>query len=90
MQTMCKSGLYPTSEQEQSLLFVMKICWWVYNHFLSIWDSVAKMPSRYDLQAALLELKTPFHECKPGRYQVAVKVVDIFGNDTMKIIEVSV
>jgi DNA modification methylase len=37
-----------------------------------------------------LELKTPFHECKPGRYKVAVKVVDIFGNDTMKIIEVSV
>ncbi|MCK4527760.1 site-specific DNA-methyltransferase, partial [candidate division WOR-3 bacterium] len=37
-----------------------------------------------------LELKTPFHECKSGRYKVAVKVVDIFGNDTMKIIEVSV
>jgi len=37
-----------------------------------------------------LELKTPYHECKPGRYRVAVKVVDIFGNDTMKIIEVSV
>ena len=35
-----------------------------------------------------LELKTPFHECQPGRYKVAVKVVDIFGNDTMKIIEV--
>ena len=37
-----------------------------------------------------LELKTPFHECKPDRYKIAVKVVDIFGNDTMKIIEVSV
>jgi len=37
-----------------------------------------------------LELKTPFHECNPGRYKVAVKVVDIFGNDTMKIIDVSV
>ena len=37
-----------------------------------------------------LELKTPYHECKPGRYRVAVKVVDIFGNDTMKIVEVSV
>ena len=36
-----------------------------------------------------LELKTPFHDCQPGRYKVAVKVVDIFGNDTMKIIEVS-
>ncbi len=37
-----------------------------------------------------LELKTPFHDCAPGRYRVAVKVVDIFGNDTMKIIDVSV
>jgi len=37
-----------------------------------------------------LELKTPFHDCKPGRYKIAVKVVDIFGNDTMKIIEVAV
>ena len=37
-----------------------------------------------------IELKSPFHECKPGRYKIAVKVVDIFGNDTMKIIEVTV
>jgi DNA modification methylase len=37
-----------------------------------------------------LELKTPFHDCLPRRYKVAVKVVDIFGNDTMKIIDVSV
>ncbi len=37
-----------------------------------------------------LKLKTPFHECEPGRYRVAAKVVDIFGNDTMKIVEVSV
>ena len=37
-----------------------------------------------------LELKTPFHECPPKRYKVAVKVVDIFGNDTMKIIDVGV
>jgi len=37
-----------------------------------------------------LDLKTPFHECGPGSYKVAVKVVDIFGNDTMKIIEVRV
>jgi hypothetical protein len=35
-----------------------------------------------------LDLITPYHECRPGRYKVAVKVVDIFGNDTMKIIDV--
>ncbi|MBW2655146.1 MAG: site-specific DNA-methyltransferase, partial [Deltaproteobacteria bacterium] len=37
-----------------------------------------------------LELKSAFVERVPGRCKVAVKVVDIFGNDTMKIIEVSV
>lgn len=37
-----------------------------------------------------LELKTPYHECKPGRNKIAIKVVDIFGNDTMKIIDVGV
>ena len=37
-----------------------------------------------------LKLKTPFHECNPGRYKIGAKVVDIFGNDTMKIVEVSV
>ncbi len=37
-----------------------------------------------------LELKSVFHECTPGRRKIAVKVVDIFGNDTMKIVDVSV
>jgi len=37
-----------------------------------------------------LELKSIFHECVPGRRKIAVKVVDIFGNDTMTIVEVSV
>ena len=37
-----------------------------------------------------LELKSAWHECPPDRYKVAVKVVDIFGNDTMKIIDVGV
>ena len=37
-----------------------------------------------------LELKSIPHEVQPGRRKVAVKVVDIFGNDTMTIIEVTV
>ncbi|PIR18147.1 MAG: site-specific DNA-methyltransferase [Deltaproteobacteria bacterium CG11_big_fil_rev_8_21_14_0_20_49_13] len=38
-----------------------------------------------------LEMKSVFFEYpKKGRYKIAVKVVDIFGNDTMKIIEVGV
>jgi hypothetical protein len=37
-----------------------------------------------------LELKSVHQEVLPGRRKVAVKVVDIFGNDTMTIVEVSV
>ena len=37
-----------------------------------------------------LELKSISQECPPGRRKIAVKVVDIFGNDTMKIIDVTV
>ena len=37
-----------------------------------------------------LELISVPHECNPGRRKLAVKVVDIFGNDTMTIVEVTV
>ena len=37
-----------------------------------------------------LELISVFHECVPGRRKLAVKVVDIFGNDTMTIVDVTV
>jgi len=34
-----------------------------------------------------LELTTIPHELTPGRRKIAVKVVDIFGNDTMTILD---
>lgn len=37
-----------------------------------------------------LELTSVPHECPPCRRKIAVKVVDIFGNDTMTIVEVAV
>jgi len=37
-----------------------------------------------------LELKSIERECQPGTRKIAVKVVDIFGNDTMKVIEVNI
>ena len=37
-----------------------------------------------------LELSSVAHECTPVRRKLAVKVVDIFGNDTMTIVEVTV
>ena len=41
-------------------------------------------------KARSLELTSIAHECEPGRRKIAVKVVDIFGNDTMTIVEVTV
>jgi len=37
-----------------------------------------------------LELTSVFHECAPGRRKLAVKVVDIFGNDTMTIVDINI
>ncbi len=37
-----------------------------------------------------IELKSAFRDCPKGRRKIAVKVVDIFGNDTMKVIEVTI
>ncbi|WP_165067579.1 site-specific DNA-methyltransferase [Desulfovibrio sp. ZJ200] len=36
-----------------------------------------------------LELTSAYQELPPGRHKIAVKVVDIFGNDTMTIVEVT-
>jgi hypothetical protein len=35
-------------------------------------------------------LRLPIGVCTPGRRKLAVKVVDIFGNDTMTIVEVKI
>jgi|GEM_PF-2321184 len=42
-------------------------------------------------QCRTLELTTPEHSyAQPGRYTVAVKVIDIFSNDTMTLVPVNV
>ena len=42
-------------------------------------------------QSRDLELTTVLHTYdRPGRYKVAVKVIDIFGNDTMTLVPVNV
>ena len=37
-----------------------------------------------------LELKSIFKEMPSGRYKIAIKVVDIFGNDTMKVMPITI
>jgi len=52
--------------------------------FENEWQSFRTRKSRE------LELTSAFHECGPGARKIAVKVVDIFGNDTMRILTVEV
>ncbi len=35
-------------------------------------------------------VESSFHECKPSRHKLTVNVVDIFGNDTMTIVDVNI
>jgi len=60
--------------------------WWTGGHiFENEWQSFRTRQDRK------LELKTAPHvSAQPGRYTVAVKVIDIFGNDTMTLLPVSV
>ena len=58
---------------------------WTGDHvFENEWQSFRTKQDR------TLELTSVAHECPPGQRKIAVKVVDIFGNDTMKIVEVGV
>ena len=60
--------------------------WWTGGSiFENEWQSFRTRQDR------ALELKSASHVYpRPGRYQVAVKVIDIFGNDTMTLLPVSV
>ena len=60
--------------------------WWTGGYiFENEWQSFRTRQDRK------LELKTPPHRyAVAGRYQVAVKVIDIFGNDTMTLLPVGV
>jgi site-specific DNA-methyltransferase (adenine-specific)/adenine-specific DNA-methyltransferase len=59
---------------------------WTGNYiFENVWQSFRTRQNR------ALELKTTSHTYpKPGRYTVALKVIDIFGNDTMTLVPVTV
>lgn len=60
--------------------------WWTGGYiFENEWQSFRTRQDR------ALELKSAAHVyARPGRYQVAVKVIDIFGNDTMTLVPVNV
>lgn len=78
-----QTGL-PGLEPPQMILGEYEEVWTGDYIFENEWQSFRTKKDR------TLELKSVFHELMPGRRKVAVKVVDIFGNDTMTIVEVTV
>ncbi len=74
----------PGMESEQAALTEYEEVWTGDYIFENEWQSFRTKRDRS------IELKSVFHECEPGRRKIAVKVVDIFGNDTMTIIEVTI
>ncbi len=78
-------GQLPGVEPVQGELQVFEDRWTGGYIFENEWQSFRTRRSRE------LELVTAEHAYdKPGRYTVAVKVIDIFGNDTMTLVPVSV
>ena len=75
MQLTYKFRLYPSRAQEQKLLAALDRCKWLYNHFLERLNRKedAKIPSRYELQVTLPELKREHPELK----QVHSKVLQM-------------
>ena len=74
----------PGMELDQPFLETWEEQWTGEYVFENEWQSFRTKEDRS------LELKSALLKGKPGRRKVAVKVVDIFGNDTMTIMEVNV
>lgn len=73
-----------SADPSQMALDQFKEVWTGDYIFENEWQSFRTKKNRH------LELTSVYHECGKGRHKIAVKVVDIFGNDTMKVIEVNV
>ena len=83
--TALQGDLFATDSRGRQLKgWTNKLIWGDNYVFENEWQSIRTKKDR------TLELTSAAHKCEPGRRKVAVKVVDIFGNDTMKILEVDV
>lgn len=70
-------------EPEQTSLGEFEEVWTGDYVFENEWQSFRTKKNRS------LELITSFKELPKGRHKIAIKVVDIFGNDTMKVIQIN-
>ena len=74
----------PGIEPDQQSLVAYEDVWTGDYVFENEWQSFRTKRDRS------IELKSVYRECSKGRRKIAVKVVDIFGNDTMTIVEVNI
>ena len=74
----------PGMEKPQMALQAWEEKWTGEYIFENEWQSFRTKKDR------MLEMTSAAKEVEPGRRKIAVKVVDIFGNDTMTIVEVMV
>ena len=74
----------PGLESDQQSLVQYEEVWTGDYIFENEWQSFRTKRDRS------IELKSIFRECQKGRRKIAVKVVDIFGNDTMTIVEINI
>ncbi len=74
----------PGVEADQQSLMEYEEVWTGDYIFENEWQSFRTKRDRS------IEMKSVYHDCSKGRRKIAVKVVDIFGNDTMTIIEVNI
>lgn len=79
-----KEGVFPELTPTQRNLIEWEEKWTGEYVFENEWQSFRTKRDRS------LEFISVYHPCDPGRCKIAVKVVDIFGNDTMTIVEVDV
>jgi len=79
-----EQGVFPQMTPAQRNLIEWEEKWTGEYVFENEWQSFRTKRDRS------LEFTSVFHPCEPGRRKIAVKVVDIFGNDTMTIVEVDV
>lgn len=82
--TVHKQDAEPNADPDQSETPEYEQYWTGDYVFENEWQSFRTRKDR------TLELKSIGHECTKGPRKIAVKVVDIFGNDTMKVISINI
>lgn len=70
-----KYRLYPSEQDKEELERHLELCRQVYNHFLEELNEAEEIPSRYELQKQLPELKQEWEELQQVHSKVLQMVI---------------